>query len=200
MRIVSANEYRQWLEAGRVIEQDGRGAKVVIQPDGQFLKIFRPRRRLWMARLLPQASRFATNTQRLAERGFRVPAVNELLWLDRRRAISACLYTPLEGQSLLQVLQNDPLDFQRVLPNFARFIAQLHHAGVYFRSLHLGNVLLLANGEFGLIDVLDVHFYGSPLGPARIKRNLRHLQRYLQRSRINDFPWDELLQAYRVSQ
>ncbi|MNN46930.1 hypothetical protein D3C81_1613310 [compost metagenome] len=41
-----------------------------------------------------------------------------------------------------------------------------------------------------------MRFKRGPLGPGLVKRNLAHLQGYLQRSRIDDFPWQALLAAY----
>ena len=196
MRIVTANEWQQWQDQGEVLEQDGRGPKVLRLTDGQLLKVFRPRRRLWLARLMPQARRFAQNADRLGARGFVVPQVSDCFWLDKSQAVSGCLYTPLPGRSLEQLYQQARGDFDALLPVFAAFIHSLHQRGVYFRSLHLGNVLYLPDGGFGLIDFLDIHFKRGPLSPRLVKRNLAHLQGYLQRSRIDDFPWDTLQEAY----
>ncbi|MOA54984.1 hypothetical protein D3C78_1786940 [compost metagenome] len=57
-------------------------------------------------------------------------------------------------------------------------------------------MLRLPDGGFGLIDFLDLRCKRGPLSPRLVRRNLRHLQGYLQRSRISDFPWQALLQAY----
>ncbi len=51
---------------------------------------------------------------------------------------------------------------------------------MYFRSLHLGNVLLMDDGEFGLIDLADMRIYPSALRNALRQRNLKHMQRYPQ--------------------
>ena len=196
MRIVPANELQQWLDQGEVLERDGRGPKVLRQPDGQLLKIFRPRRRLWLARLRPAAQRFAGNAERLAERSIAVPLVSECMWLDKAHAVSACLYAPLPGRSLDQLYRHVRQEFDELLPELADFIHTLHQRGIYFRSLHLGNILRLPEGGFGLIDFLDMRFKRGPLSARLARRNLQHLQGYLRRSRIEDFPWQRLLQAY----
>jgi len=196
MRIVTANEWQQWLAQGEVLEKDGRGPKVLRLADGQLLKVFRPRRRLWLARLTPQAERFATNAARLQARQIRVPAVGECFWVDRRQAVSGCLYIPLPGLSMEQIYQQSRGDFDALLPQFSAFVRTLHQRGIYFRSLHLGNVLHLPDGDFGLIDFLDMHFRRGPLPPRLVKRNLAHLRGYLGRKRIDDFPWEALLKAY----
>lgn len=197
MRIVTAQELNCWLATGKVLEQDGRGPKVVHLSDGQLLKIFRPRRRLWLGRLRPQAQNFATNAARLQERQISTPTIGECFWLDRSQAISACLYVPLAGTSLDRIFHQHRSDFDALLPQLAAFIRQLHQRGIYFRSLHLGNILLLPQGGFGLIDFLDLRLKRGPLGSRLIARNLEHLHRYLLRSQIKDFPWQELLRLYR---
>jgi len=196
MRIVSAQEWENWLARGEVLEQDGRGAKVIRLSAEQIIKIFRPRRRLWLARLFPQAIRFERSAIRLQNLGIRVPQVQECFWVDRSRSISGCSYVPLPGRSLEQIYRGSRSEFDALLPDFAAFIHALHQRGIYFRSLHLGNVLQLPEGGFGLIDFLDIHFKQAPLGRRLVARNLLHLRSYLQRNQMEDFPWASLQAAY----
>lgn len=193
MRIVTANEREQWLEQGTLIEGDCRGPKVLRLTDGRLLKIFRPRRRLWLARLMPAARRFSDNALRLSACGIRTPVVEECLWLNKQEAVSACLYVPLPGCSLESVYLRDPDGFRAMLPKLAHYIKGLHQQGIYFRSLHLGNVLNLPEGGFGLIDFLDLRFRKAPLAPRLVQRNLLHMKNYLKRIKRNDFPWQEFL-------
>lgn len=199
MRIVTANEWQLWLAQGKVLEKDSRGPKVLLLENGQLLKIFRPRRRFWLARLQPQARRFELNAEQLLSRGLQVPRIHECFWLDKAEAVSACLYAPLPGRSLEQLYKESRADFTQRLPAFAAYIRELHQRGVYFRSLHLGNVLQLPMGGFGLIDFLDIRLSKRPLPERLIRRNLEHLRNYLRRSKITDFPWEELIEAYRAS-
>lgn len=196
MRIISAQEFENWLANGEVLEQDGRGPKVIRLGDEQILKIFRPRRRFWLSRLMPQATHFNHNATRLADLYIRVPQVSECFWLDKSQAVSGCSYTPLPGHSLEQIYQRSRREFEALLPAFAAFIYSLHQRGIYFRSLHLGNVLQLPDGSFGLIDFLDIHFKRAPLAQRLVARNLEHLRSYLQRNQMNDFPWSTLQAAY----
>lgn len=196
MQIVAAKQLQQWLEEGEIIEQDGRGPKVLRMPDARLLKIFRPRRRLWLARLQPPAQRFAQNAARLSALGISTPQVGECLWLDQRLAISACLYQPLPGQSLDRIFRQQRSEFDALLPELAAFMRKLHRLGIYFRSLHLGNILRLPDGNFGLIDFLDIQFKCGALNTWQVRRNFQHLQGYLKRSRIEDFPWQKLMHSY----
>jgi len=56
-------------------------------------------------------------------------------------------------------------------------VRQLHERGVYFRSLHLGNVVRTPDGRLGLIDISDVRVHRRPLGRLLRARNLRRMQR-----------------------
>ena len=51
----------------------------------------------------------------------------------------------------------------------------LHEKGILFRSIHLGNILVLENGGFGLIDIADMSLQRRPLGLFKRARNFRHL-------------------------
>lgn len=149
MRIVTAQELESWLASGKVLEKDARGPKVIALANGLFLKIFHTRRQPWLARLRPAAMRFANNAERLRRADVPVPEVVELLWLDRQAGLSACLYRPLPGQSIEQLYRQTPQQTAQLLPSLASFIYQLHRRGIYFRSLHLGNILLLPDGGHG---------------------------------------------------
>ncbi|AHL77056.1 toluene tolerance protein [Stutzerimonas stutzeri] len=196
MRIVTARELQDWLEHGTVLEKDSRGPKVALLQDGLIFKIFHTRRHHWLARINPPAKRFARNAETLAKLGIPAPEVVETLWLDRDKGLSACTYQPLPGTSLETLLRENPTEIDNLIPEFAEFIFRLHQQGIYFRSLHLGNVLLLPEGGFGLIDFLDLVKKRRRLSGWEAKRNLDHLRRYLQRRKISGFPIDRLIESY----
>jgi len=177
---VSADLARQMAEQGKVIEEDGLGPKVIRLLDGSFLKLFRHRRWYTSESLNPYSQRFARNSQQLAAMGFTTPQVLDLYRYDDGG--KGVRYQPLPGQTLRQALENcaTRAEREKLVYRLGRFIAQLHQHGVYFRSLHLGNVLLLDDGDFGLIDLADMRIQPSPLSPGLRQRNMRHMQRYAQ--------------------
>lgn len=197
MRIITANEWQQWLARGEVLEKDGRGPKVVKLENGLFLKIFHTRRHPMLARLFPFAKRFACNVELLHRLGIPAPEVVEMFWLDRSRGLTGCLYRPLPGTPLEALHHQDHQRLCALLPKLAGFIKALHDKGIYFRSLHLGNIILTPAGEFGLIDVLDLRKKSVPITGRLARRNFRHLENYLVRKKIKDFPLEQLVAAYR---
>ncbi|WP_263143328.1 lipopolysaccharide kinase InaA family protein [Pseudomonas sp. RIT-PI-AD] len=196
MRIVTANELQIWLSQGELLEKDSFGPKVVKLASGELLKIFRARGNRLLNRLRPAARRFQHHAERLQGLGIHTPHIVDCYWLDREQAVSACLYRPLVGQPLDSLYRQSRSAFDSQLPALARYILELHRRGIYFRSLHLGNILLTPEGEFGLIDFLDMRFKGRPLGRTLVQRNFEHLRNYLHRRKVEDFPWDRLMDCY----
>ncbi|MGK9066714.1 BUD32 family EKC/KEOPS complex subunit [Stutzerimonas chloritidismutans] len=194
MRIVSADELEYWLAHGQVIERDARGPKVIALAEGDLLKIFHTRKHPLLARYSPPAQVFAGNCARLLELGVAAPVVTETFWLNRSVGLSGCLYEPLPGRSLDALIQQ-PGFLAATLAPLADFILDLHRKGIYFRSLHLGNILEVESERFGLIDVLDLQFRRAPLNRRHVERNFIHLRSYLQRRKI-EFPFDQLLEIY----
>ncbi|WP_417787134.1 toluene tolerance protein [Stutzerimonas xanthomarina] len=199
MRIVSAQELESWLTSGKVLEKDMRGPKVVALENGLFLKIFYTRRHPILARLQPAAKRFAKNIARLDQFAVPAPKLCEQFWLGDNCMVSACTYRPLPGESVEQLYRRQPEQAYLLLPELAAFIRRLHQKGIYFRSLHLGNIIVLPKGGFGLIDILDMQFKGRALNSWQIRRNFQHLGHYLHRHRLEQFPLDELQRQYTIS-
>ncbi|MGC6371674.1 O-antigen ligase family protein [Pseudomonas sp. S2.OTC.A_B10] len=189
-------DFEQLCANAHVIEADGLGPKVLRLEDGSFLKLFRPRRWYTSGSFNPYSERFASNSEQLRALGIPSPVILNLYQLTD--ASSAVSYQPLPGLTLRQALQSlDSSLRESLIERFGGFMAQLHERGVYFRSLHLGNVLLMDDGEFGLIDVADMRIYPSALRNALRQRNLRHMQRYPQdRNWLFEAHFEQLANGY----
>ena len=101
---------------------------------------------------------------------YRIPSI------DR----DAVHYRPLDGMTIRQVIAADlaPERADELRIRLFQFISHLHRLGVYFRSAHLGNIVLTPTDRFGLIDIADLKIARFRLGPFRRRRNLRHVLRY----------------------
>ncbi|KAA0976942.1 bifunctional O-antigen ligase/aminoglycoside phosphotransferase family protein [Pseudomonas sp. ANT_H12B] len=188
---------QQLTANAQVIEEDGLGPKVLRLTDGSFLKLFRRRRWYTSGSFNPYSERFAVNSVQLRNMGIPTPQILHVYRLED--GSSAVHYSPLPGNTLRQVLQGLTASAvrQALVERFGKFMAQLHEQGVYFRSLHLGNVLVLEDGEFGLIDVADMRIYPSSLGLSLRQRNLRHMQRYtVDRRWLFEDHFEALLTGY----
>ncbi len=180
MRLLDKQQYETWLESAEIIEQDPYGIKVLRLSDGTFLKLFRRKTLLSKNTLFPHAKRFASNAFRLQKIGIPCP---EILGLYKMRNPyrSVVHYEPLPGDTLRQVLEKaSPSQQVEVMTQLGSFVAHLHDLGVYFRSLHMGNIIKTPEGELGLIDISDMRCLGRPLSKWMRKRNYQHLLRYAE--------------------
>ncbi|XKY15759.1 O-antigen ligase family protein [Stutzerimonas stutzeri] len=173
-------ELNALMDGGTIIEQDGLGPKVVKLRDGSFLKLFRRKQWLSSASLSPYSRRFAYNSLALSQRQVETPEVLECFRFDD--GSTGVHYQPLPGITLRQALERAPDGGARarIVRQTGQFIGELHERGVYFRSLHLGNVLVLPDGKLALIDIADMRLFNRPLTSQMRQRNLKHMQRYKQ--------------------
>ncbi|WP_022961405.1 toluene tolerance protein [Halopseudomonas pelagia] len=178
MNKLSREEFEARSQGAKVLEKDRYGEKVLQLRDGTFLKLFR--RKSWFSKtaFYPPAKRFAANATELHRLGIRCPVVLGLYQMsDPYRSIVH--YQPLEGTTLRQLLNEQPtLEQIELFADLASFISTLHDLGVYFRSLHLGNIVRTPDGALGLIDISDMRCLGKPLSKGLRARNYQHLLRY----------------------
>jgi len=177
-QLMSAADFRALVERSTVIERDGFGEKVLKTPEGLMARIFRRRRLLTTARFIPYARRFVRNARFLAARGIPTVTVVGYAWcpeLDRH----VVTYQPLPGSALRACLEEEGASPEGLLAAVATFVAVLHERGVYFRSLHVGNIILSPDrSTLGLIDLADMSIMSGPLDARLRARNFRHLIRY----------------------
>jgi hypothetical protein len=173
---ITAEEYQRLRAGAEVLEADSFGDKVLRLADGTILKLFRRKRLLSSAAWYPYARRFADNAVAMRRRGIAVPEIIDLMRIPSV-ARDAVHYQPLPGVSLRQLLRAgmDANRRQTLRTAFTRFVIELHDKGIYFRSLHLGNVLHLPDGRFGLIDIGDARLRPWRLSRSLRRRNLRLL-------------------------
>lgn len=175
----STIDYSTLRGDAEIIEADGHGEKVLRHADGSYLKVFRRKRLLSSAAWYPYARRFADNATALARLGVPCPQVIQLHRFPALRR-DVVHYRPLPGLTLRQIIQGarPGIDMHALRGQLGRLVAALHCAGVFFRSIHLGNIVLGDDGRLGLIDIADMQIGRRPLPRFRRKRNFAHLLRY----------------------
>jgi len=175
MKQLGRAEYDALVKDAELLMSDRHGDKVLLRPDKKIVKLFRTKRLISSAQLYPYALRFKRNSEALNQRGIVSVNVEDIGYcpeIERHLVV----YPLLEGETLREVLQNTNEEI--IIDEYARFISELHEAGIYFRSLHMGNVLYRSGRNFALIDVADMSIGSSPLGVIKRLRNFRHLTRY----------------------
>lgn len=174
MQKLDHNDYLALRANCKVIEQDGFGDKVLILEDGTFLKLFRRKRLITSAAIWPYAQRFADNAKKLEELGIPCPKIIQVYRIPSIER-DAVHYHPLPGLTLRQLRDGEAEYPDDLLERFASFVTHIHNLGVYFRSIHLGNVVLTPQGEIGLIDISDLKTQSRPLSKWQRERNLVHM-------------------------
>jgi hypothetical protein len=170
-------DYLALREGAGVLEVDHYGEKVLRLVDGSILKLFRRRRRLISsAAFFPYANRFANNAVALAKLGIPVPQLIEILRIPSIKR-DAVHYSPLAGNTLRELMRSglSPERERELKAAFTRFVIGLHDKGVYFRSLHLGNVVCTPDGALGLIDFADLRIHPWSLGKYLRTRNVQRM-------------------------
>lgn len=179
MRLMTETEYQGLRQHAKLLTADGHGDKVLELNSGKILKLFRRKRKISSAAWSPYTGRFAANVALLERLG--ITTVTNVEEFDipgiERTAVS---YTPLAGQTLREIQEAEGSYSPELIGMFGAFVARLHSQGVFFRSLHLGNVVLTPRHEMGLIDVADLRGYRRPLSLMLRLRNFKHTCRYPQ--------------------
>lgn len=177
MKKLKLQDYLAMREGAEVLEKDPHGDKVLRLFDGSILKLFRRKRLLSSAAWSPYAQRFADNAVALARMGVAVPEIIAVFRIQEL-ARDAVHYRPLPGRTLREMVREgiEPALEYRLRNALTRLVIKLHDQGVYFRSLHIGNVVCTPEGQLGLIDFSDLRIHPWPLGKYLRGRNVRRMQ------------------------
>lgn len=194
-KVLSEKELAQLSADAEVLERDTKGIKVLRLKDGNILKFFRVKRWWSGARIYPYSSRFCRNAIRLHEKN--VSSIEVIAHYKLMApGLTAVLYRPLLGRTLRDIARLDGLQ-ESLVKSLAEYIFELHQKGIYFRSLHLGNIVQAPEGRLGLIDIADMQILPFPLLLSRRLRNFRHLSRLKgDRELFGEKGWDLLLETY----
>lgn len=176
MKSIAKEEYEKMRLGAKVLSADSSGDKVLQLADGRVLKLFRIKKTISSAYLYPYSLRFADNAIKLQKKG--IPTV-EIADVFKIKGISktAVMYRPLEGITIREIAHENNTFNEKFVENLGAFVAELHERGIYFRSIHLGNIVQMPSGELGLIDVSDMKVQRRPLSFSKRVRNFPHMVR-----------------------
>lgn len=173
MLTLSDHQYDRLICDAEVVLMNRFGPKVMQLENGFYLKVFHAKKWFSSDTFYPYSKRFYDNATELERLGISTIKVVDVFSIPHLLG-SAVIYEPLVGE----VLRSEKVKLeQTVAHKMGRFVGLLHHKGIYFRSLHLGNIVLTPHGELGLIDVADMRFYYKSLSMWQRKRNFHHLFR-----------------------
>ncbi len=178
MKTIHNHELDKLIAAGNILEEDSHGPKVVLLSQERYLKIFYQKNALSMAKLRSRAKQFSANAKKLKKRAITTVGILDVFRTHSPRRDCVC-YHGIPGKTVRQVLASTT-DKAELSYQLGQYVAQLHDAGVMFRSLHMGNIIQLEDGSFGLIDIADMRINVFSLHRSQRKRNFQHVFRYHQ--------------------
>jgi len=174
---LSSPAFAALIASGEILEASFKlGPKVIDLGSGRYFKLLRVKSRFSTWGLLNPAKRFARNAQKLQAMGIPTVTVEALCYLPDKNCWGV-RYRGLEGRTIRELVRQGKLTDAQ-LDQLVRFIKTLHDKGVYFRGLHIGNILLTPDGQMGLIDILDCYFRPYLFAFQR-QRNFKHFFRYV---------------------
>lgn len=202
MRHLSQEQFNELARGSRTLSADEHGVKVLLTPSGSVIKLFRRKRWVSSAQIVPYAHRFARASRELVARGFVAPPVEMVARVpDLRRDI--VIYPHQPGETLRDALARGATStaHERLLAALAQLLAALHQRGVYFRAAHFGNFLAnesqLGKIELTMIDLSEARFRRGSLGPKLRARNFRPLTRYPEDlAAVQAFGVERFVRAY----
>ena len=131
----------RWLaNAEAIFEQDQYGIKVAKLANGDFIKIFRVKRLFSITHVYYYTRMFCRNAERIAKLGIPTVKVKQLYHIQNSNK-TAVVYEPLHGDAILDILRSKDISIS-LSKDLDAFIAEVHENGIYFRGLHLGNIVL----------------------------------------------------------
>jgi serine/threonine protein kinase len=170
MKVFNPEELKQFIDGNEILYGSTEHPGIMLSPTGEIIKSFFKRKKISTSTFFPQAEQFKKNSQRLFERGIKGPIVTDIIYC-KEIPVHMVVYNRLEGDDLRVLAEREGVNVLSQLPSY---LAELHEIGVFFRAIHLGNILLHAR-EMSLIDISDLSIQSSPLGNFQRARNLAHL-------------------------
>jgi serine/threonine protein kinase len=172
MDIISQHEFNKVCDQSKIIKYGRVNQPKVLDIGNIIIKLFYRKRRLFSSdRIKPQAIRFCDNIQSLSANGYAVPKLIKIQYCSDL-GIYLIYYHKIEGQDIRSLARGGNIN---IIHDAIKFIAHLHKNGVFFRSIHLENLLYTVDGKIALLDVSDLKIKSKSLTIYLRYRNLKHL-------------------------
>ena len=167
--------FKNDAEFNKFVEKaDDLGHRKTFHKKNEIIKIFNVRGYISSGFFNTYASRIIKNSIRLKEH--EIPSIeitNELAFQYNNR-LSGVSYKYIPGKTYRDLGNKIT---KEMITDLAKYISIIHKKGIYFRAMHLGNILL-HNKKLFLIDIAKIHFYPWPLFIFTRARAFRRMIKY----------------------
>lgn len=169
---ITIADYNALVRQSDILLTGKRGPRLLATCDNQLVKLFPARKLMSSNRLIPYAKRFVANAIKLQQRN--IVTVQPTRYGKILGTPSYYVQYPKLAGKDMRALINEGSQIN-LLAEIAIFIATLHRLGIFFRGIHLANLLRLENKQIALLDITSVKFKSKPLSLDQRKRNILHL-------------------------
>lgn len=167
--------FKNDAEFNKFVEKaDDLGHRKTFHKKNEIIKIFNVRGYISSGFFNTYASRIIKNSIRLTEH--EIPSIeitNELAFQYNKR-LSGVSYKYIPGKTYRDLGNKIT---KEMITDLAKYISIIHKKGIYFRAMHLGNILL-HNKKLFLIDIAKIHFYPWSLFIFTRARAFRRMIKY----------------------
>ena len=167
--------FKNDAEFNKFVEKaDDLGHRKTFHKKNEIIKIFNVRGYISSGFFNTYASRIIKNSIKLKEHEISsIEITNELAFQYNNR-LSGVSYKYIPGKTYRDLGNNIT---KEMITDLAKYISIIHKKGIYFRAMHLGNILL-HNKKLFLIDIAKIHFYPWPLFIFTRARAFRRMIKY----------------------
>ncbi len=167
--------FKNDAEFNKFVEKaDDLGHRKTFHKKNEIIKIFNVRGYISSGFFNTYASRIIKNSIKLKEHEISsIEITNELAFQYNNR-LSGVSYKYIPGKTYRDLGNKIT---KEMITDLAKYISIIHKKGIYFRAMHLGNILL-HNKKLFLIDIAKIHFYPWPLFIFTRARAFRRMIKY----------------------
>lgn len=168
--ILQEQEYLALTQGATLMKRSRTKIRLLLSKQNKIIKHIYKRKLLSSSTLWPHVTRFVDNARHLASKNLLVPEINSVHFYPPLNC-HILIYDYVDGETLSQHAQENGTSF---FPKLIKYITHLHKLGVYFKDIHLDNIIV--KGEtLTLIDLESIQYQKRPLTTTQRARNLVHL-------------------------
>ena len=167
--------FKNDAEFNKFVEKaDDLGHRKTFHKKNEIIKIFNVRGYISSGFFNTYASRIIKNSIKLKDHEISsIEITNELAFQYNNR-LSGVSYKYIPGKTYRDLGNKIT---KEMITDLAKYISIIHKKGIYFRAMHLGNILL-HNKKLFLIDIAKIHFYPWSLFIFTRARAFRRMIKY----------------------
>ena len=167
--------FRNDAEFNKFVEKaNDLGHRKTFHKKNEIIKIFNVRGYISSGFFNTYASRIIKNSIKLKDHEISSIEITNELTFQYNNRLSGVSYKYIPGKTYRDLGNKIT---KEMITDLAKYISIIHKKGIYFRAMHLGNILL-HNKKLFLIDIAKIHFYPWSLFIFTRARAFRRMIKY----------------------